>query len=109
MLQEIFEAIRPQLLEMIMSLVFLLLTAVASRVYRATGVMIEEKHLRTLQSAIRTGTLAAMDRGLSKEVLTETVVAYVRASVPDAIKALKPSDAVLSTLIASKLTEAAKK
>lgn len=108
MLQEVFEAISPALFDMAMALVFLALTFVSSRIYRATGVLIEEKHLRTLQSAIRTGTLAAMERGLTREVLTETVTAYVRASVPDAIAALKPSDGVLSTLIAARVAEGGK-
>lgn len=109
MLQEIFEAIRPQLIEAFLGLIWLALTYAAAVFHKRTGIFIEEKHLRTLHSAIRTGTLAAADRGLSKDVLIETVSAYVRASVPDAVKALKPSDAVLSTLIAAKLAEGARK
>lgn len=107
MLQEFYEAIRPMLFEAVMALAFLVLTYIAAWIRRATGVFIEEKHLRTLHSAIRTGTLATMDRGLTREVLAKTVIDYVRASAPDAIKALRPTDDVLTTLITAKAIEKA--
>ena len=105
MMQEIFEAARPGLIEALMGLIWLGLTYLAFVFRRYTGVFVEEKHLRTLHSAIQTGLLAAMDRGLTKDVITETVISYVRASVPDAVKALRPSDDVLATLIAAKAAE----
>lgn len=105
MFEEIFEALRPHLIEMLMSLIFLGLTYAAAVFRRYTGVFIEEKHLRTLHSAIRTGVLAALDRGLTRDVLAQTVIDYVKASAPDAIRALRPSDDVLTTLITAKAAE----
>ena len=108
MWQEIFEAIAPHLFEMLMSLIFLAVTAAAAAIQRWTGVQVEEKHLRALHSAIRTGATVALDKGLSGDALSAAVRAYVSLSVPGAMKALAPSLDVLETLIQAKVAEVRK-
>ena len=108
MLQEILEALAPHILDALMALVFLALTAGAAAIRRWTGVQIEEKHLRSLHSAIRTGVVVSLDKGLSGAALSAAVREYINLSVPGALKALGPAGDVIETLIAAKIAEVRK-
>ena len=70
------------------------------------GIEIEARHREALHSAMTTGMLLALSRlgvGASKTALTTAAVEYAKASVPDALKKLAPSDGVLADLAVSKL------
>jgi hypothetical protein len=74
----------------------------------ATGIRIEEKHMRALHSAIMTGVEAAMIDGPEAgiEVIKHRAVRYAQQSVPDAIRALVPGDGVLDRLAERYVREA---
>lgn len=108
MFQEVLEAILPHLIEAFMALVTLATGYVVVLFKRWTGIQIEERRRQALHSAIRTGVLALMDRGLYGEQLIEGVKDYIRQSVPDTLAALVPGESVLATLIKSKIREITK-
>ncbi|WP_414973757.1 hypothetical protein [Cereibacter sphaeroides] len=78
------------------------------RFQRWTGIQIEARHREALHSAIMTAARVAVARGLTREVATEFVAAYVHASVPEAMKRLSPSTDTLDRLVRSKLLEVAR-
>lgn len=105
MLNDLLAALAPHLIEALLALVAALLAYGMQRISMWTGAQIEAKHAAALHSAIRTATLAALERGLSGTSLQDVVRRYVIDSVPDAMATLRPSPAVLSTLISSKAAE----
>lgn len=106
MFEELKEALAPHVFEALMSILTLILGWAAVQVKAWTGIQIEEKHMRALHSAIRNGALMAIQRGgVDKAILVAMVKDYVQASVPDAIKALAPSDGVLDVLVNAALGE----
>ncbi len=89
----------------ILTVLGLALTFIANRAAgaftAATGIRIEEKHQRALHEAIMTGVESAMVYGPEAGLGTfkAHVVAHLKTSVPDALKALTPGDGVLDRLI----------
>ncbi|ACM03687.1 hypothetical protein D516_1690 [Rhodobacter sp. AKP1] len=73
------------------------------RFQRSTGIQIEARHREALHSAIMTAARVAAALGLTREVATEFVSSYVRASVPDALKRLSPSAETLDALVRATL------
>jgi len=67
----------------------------------ATGIQIEAQHREVLHEAIKSGVESALRYGPKMAVGTMKVhvVQHLRASVPDALKALTPGDGVLDRLI----------
>lgn len=105
MLNDLLAALAPHLIEALLALVAALLAYGIKRISMWTGAQIEAKHAAALHSAIRTATLAALQRGLSGTGLQSSVRAYVEASVPDALSKLRPAESVLGTLINAKAAE----
>ncbi|MGP3699181.1 hypothetical protein [Rhodobacter sp. NSM] len=103
---DIIAALTPSLLDMLGVVLTSLIGLAAVRVQQWTGIQIEAKHREALHSAIMTAARTAVARGLTREVATEFVSSYIRASVPDALRRLAPSAETLEALIRSKLTEA---
>lgn len=69
---------------------------------------IEEKHMRTLQSAIRSGVMYAMEGGdIDPGQIAAKAIAYAKESAPDAIGFLVPGDSFLAKLARAKITELA--
>ncbi len=101
--------VMPDLFTALLSVLGLILTwiigAVASKVKEWVGVQIDEKHLRTLHSAILTGVRRAIEAKLPQASVTGAAVMYATQSAPDAIKALKASGGVLQSLAQAKLQE----
>ncbi|WP_428925003.1 hypothetical protein [Marinibacterium sp. SX1] len=95
-------AAAPMLLEIVASIVTALVGWAVLEIKRRTGLEIEEKHRAALEAAIMSGIRALIDRDESTTAL-DAVEAYVRESVPDAIRALKPTDAVLRQKITGAL------
>lgn len=104
-MEELKEALAPHVFEALMSLVTLAIGYATILIKRATGVQIEEKHRAALHSAIRTGVLIAMEKGLDKGALVQVAKDYARQSVPDAIRYLVPGEGVLESLIVAKAQE----
>lgn len=78
----------------------LTLPVLSARLYRWTGIRIEEKHMRALHEAIATWAHSAVTRGIqpASTQAYDDLMAYLRQSVPDALKALGPPAAVLTQL-----------
>lgn len=77
------------------------------------GISVEARHREALHSALTTGASLALSmlaellaQGLkpaeARSVAVQTGVDYVRQSVPDAIRALKPADGLLSNMVRAK-------
>ncbi len=100
--------------ELLVAAISLVLTItlpiITARIYRWTGVRIEEKHMKVLHEAISTWAFTAVTRGVnpaSREAY-EDLLAYLKQSVPDALKALGPSAEVLIGLASRYLRAAAR-
>lgn len=79
----------------------------ASRARQKWGIEIEARHREALQSALLNGARLALNRQLTGKAAIDLVLTYIRASVPDAIGALKASPEVLTDLARAKLEQAA--
>lgn len=87
----------------LVSLLFsIFIPAVALRVNKLTKVKIEEKHMKALHEAVTSWTYTAVRSGknVANAQAIDSLAAYLRASVPDAMAALRPSADVLITLAA---------
>lgn len=108
MLNSIFSVVMPHLLEVIGLVLTGVLGWMARQAKRRWDIEIEEKHLRTLHSALMTGARAAFtkDAHLSRERVAEEAIAYARESAPDAVAALKPKADVLVDLATARAKDA---
>lgn len=102
------------LAELLVAVIGLILTValpiLSARIYRWTGVRIEEKHMKALHEAISTWAYTAVTRGVnpaSREAYDD-LLNYLKQSVPDALKALGPSADVLIGLAGRYLRIAAR-
>lgn len=76
------------------------LPVITAQAYRFFGVKIDERHMKTLHEAVLTWAENASLRGLTaaNQAAVGDLQDYLRASVPDAYKALTPSVEVLGKL-----------
>lgn len=102
------DAVQTALLTIIGAVLTFILNRATGAFQAATGIRIEEKHMRALHSAIMTGVEAAMVEGpeAGVEVIKHRAVRYAQQSVPDAIRALVPGDSVLDRLAERYVREA---
>lgn len=101
-------ALAPHILELIAGLLSALIGWAAMAAKRKWGLDIEARHREALHSALMTGARMALDRALSPQGAADLAVGYAEASVPGAIRALKPSREVMVNLARAKVAEAAK-
>lgn len=89
-------------------LLTLIINRVAAAITLATGMGIEQKHRDALHEAIKTGVESALVYGpdAAFDTIKANVVQHIKASVPDALRALMPTDNVISRLIERYLLEA---
>ncbi|MFQ6756879.1 hypothetical protein V6Z72_21300 [Cereibacter sphaeroides] len=102
---DLLTALTPSLLDLAGVVLTALIGLATVRFQRWTGIQIEARHREALHSAIMTAARVAVARGLTRDVATEFVAAYVRAAVPDALKRLSPSAETMDALVRSKLLE----
>lgn len=95
----------PVLLEIIAGLLTALLSWVVLTLRQRWGIEIEARHREALQSAMMNGARIALARGLSGAAAADLAQGYAQASVPDAMRNLRPSEAVLAQLARAKLHE----
>ena len=111
-MHEILEAIRPMLTEAILAGIGIVIAWIGARVRAKMGIDIEAIYRDSLHQALRTGverilTQVAQGAAVSTaDARVNEVLAYVEASVPDALKALAPSRAHLEQMAAAKINEA---
>ncbi|MFQ6777624.1 hypothetical protein V6Z69_20710 [Cereibacter sphaeroides] len=106
---DLLTALAPSLLDLAGVALTALIGFATVRFQRWTGIQIEARHREALHSAIMTAARVAVARGLTREVATEFVSSYARASVPEALKRLSPSAETLEALVRSKLLEVAER
>lgn len=104
-LTAVLTAIMPQLLELIAVVASILATVAIRQLSKWLGLRIEGQHREALHRAITTGIVSALSAGFDKRAAISAAVQYARSSVPDAVKALKPTEAVLLDIANAKLTE----
>lgn len=102
-MDDLISTLTPSLIELAGAMLAFAISAAAVRFHRLTGLQIEARHREALHSAIMTAARTAVARGLTRDVATEFVAAYVKASVPDALRHLAPPAEALEGLIRSKL------
>ncbi len=105
-LAELYSAVLPTLLQLIGSILGLLLIRAANLASSRWGIEIEARHREALHSAIMSGIQAALMRGVKGEAAVTAALQHARASVPDALRALRPDEAVLTAIAKAKLQQA---
>jgi len=94
------EALQTAILALLGAALTFILNRASGAFQAATGVRIEEKHMRALHSAILTGVQSGMTDGVGAgaDTVKASAIAYAKRSVPDAIRALVPGDTVLDRI-----------
>ena len=116
MIDHITTALQPVIVETLLTLILAAIAWMMRRLPERMRIDIEEKHRLALHSALETGVGYAFD-ALEAALRTNptvaagdaaigTVLDYVQRSVPDAIKRLGPSQAMLQAMARAKINEA---
>ncbi len=105
MLQELWEAAAPGVMEVIAALLMFVIGWASLTLKTRLGLDIEARHRDALHSAVMSGVQAAMEGNLSGQQAADMAVDYVRQSVPDAIRYLGAPDGVLMGLAKAKLKD----
>lgn len=105
LLSQLQSEILPLMLQVISAIVGLIIAWAAATAKQRWGIEIEGRHREALHSAIMSGIRGALLAKLPREAVVSDALDYARASVPDALKALKPTDAVLNRIAEAKLKE----
>ena len=107
-MEDLLTTLTPFLLDLLAVVLTAALVLVTRQITVWTGVQIEAKHRDALHEAIMSGVESAIAHGVETGAGTfkAHVLAHVRASVPDAMKALKPLPDVLERIIERKAMEA---
>ncbi len=106
LLSQLQSEILPLMLQVISAIVGLIIAWAAATAKQRWGIEIEGRHREALHSAIMSGVRAALLARLPREAVISAALDYTRASVPAALKALQPDDAVLTRIVEAKLKEA---
>ncbi len=104
-MEDLIKALEPHLMEILGLVVTAVIGWAATAARKRWGIEIEAKHREALQSAVLTGARLAMQRQMTASKAVELILGYVEASVPDALRALRPREDVLSNLARAKLQE----
>jgi hypothetical protein len=104
-MEQIWQIIAPHVLEIIAVGLSATIASAAQYAKRKWGLDIEARHRAALHQALLTGIKMAMARNIDTGKAVDLAIGYARLSVPDAIKALRPTEGVLATIARSKITE----
>jgi len=98
--QDLLTYITPALVTLFGAALTFIINRGAGALQAAAGIDIEASHREALHSAIMTGVKAAVARGpvAGIDAVKAEALAYARASVPDAIRALVPGETVLDAI-----------
>lgn len=102
-MDQIWQILAPHVLEIIGVALSAIIASAAGYAKRKWGLDIEARHREALHSALLTGIKMAMARNLDTGKAVDLAIGYAKASVPDAIKALKPTEGVLASIARSKM------
>ena len=102
-MDQIWQIIAPHVLEIVGVVLSAIIASAAGYAKRKWGLDIEARHRESLHSALMTGMRDAMLIHLTTGQAVKSAIAHARLSVPDAIKALRPTDGVLASIARSKI------
>lgn len=105
-MEDLLNAATPHAMEIMGLVVTAAIGWAATAARKKWGIEIEAKHREALHSAIMTGAQMALGRKLTTVAAVDLILGYAQASVPDALKALRPDRAVLTNIARAKLREA---
>lgn len=107
-LNTVLAQLQPVIIEAVSVIVGAAILWLANMVRQKTGLEIEARHRAAMHSAIMSGVRAALKDGVpaGRDVLIDRVVAYVRESVPDALRRLGPKEFVLRQLVEGYINDA---
>ena len=100
--------IQPALFELLAVILTSVISFVALKVKQKFNVDIEQKYQEDLHKALLSGAKAAWEKlgpSATNQELIEHAVVHAERSVPDAIKALAPSEDVLGRIAMSKVAD----
>lgn len=98
-------AFLPHLVEALGVVITALLYCALRALRQWTGVQISQKHADRLSAAIQRGAMLALERQLTGERARALVIEYLRETVPDALRAVAPTDAALALRADATLAE----
>lgn len=105
-LAEIYAALVPALLALFGTLLTITLNRAARAAKERWGIEVETGHREALHSAVMSGLMAALARGLTPEAAIDAAIGHVETSVPDALRKLSPAPGVLRSIVEGKLQSA---
>lgn len=105
LLSAIWAAILPHLGELLGLIIAALVARAVVALRQWTGVQISQRHADRLSAAIQRGAVLALERQLTGERARALVLEYLRETVPDALRAVAPSEAALSLRADATLAE----
>ena len=105
LLNELYTAAMPLLLQALSALLMALLLWAGNTARERWGMEISARRREALHSALMSGILAALGRGLSGQDAVRAAIDHATKSTPDAIRKLKPAPGVLERIAEGKLRE----
>lgn len=106
LLAEISAAVIPALVALFGTLLTIILNGAAKAARERWGIEIESRHREALHSAVMSGLMAALARGLPPSMAVNAAIDHVETSVPDALAKLAPGPGVLRSIVEAKLRAA---
>lgn len=100
---ELSAAVLPAIVALFGTILTIILNRAAKEAKDRWGVEVEAHHRDALHSAVMSGLLAALGRGMNGDAAIDAAIDHVSASVPDALKALSPAPGVLRAIVQAKL------
>lgn len=98
-MDDLLPIILPPALEIVSAGVLAAIGYASLRLREKWGIEIEAKHREALHSAIMSGIESALRRNVPAPDIPAVATAYVKRSVPDAVKRLRAGDDVLHDLV----------
>mgnify|MGYP003148949502 CR=1 FL=1 len=105
LLNELYTAAMPLLLQALSAVLMALLLWAGNTARERWGMEISARRREALHSALMSGILAALGRGLSGQDAVRAAIDHATKSTPDAIRKLKPAPGVLESIAEGKLGE----
>ena len=102
MWNEILNAATPAIVTLFGFALTYIINSAADTLKAKTGIEIEAKHRDAIHSAAMSAVNVALHEGLSPEEMLERGTAYMKRSVPDAIRHFTPSDEQLRAMVKAK-------
>ena len=105
MWNELIDALAPWVLEAAIGLIIFVLTWIAGEIHRKTGFMIQLGTREMLDQALRRILVGMVERDLTKDAIINIALAYLKATMPAALRRLGVSDDALRERISAEIAK----